>query len=155
MRDTRMTSPTPSEEAVRKAEEIADAYYAKDCERSYGGGRDDLVNGIALSLHEKDLEIERLTEECAHREMETFSAKRALVACKARVEAMREVVFEAGKVAYKFRALREDCHNKLVKGQTLESASENWGAIGFQDIEFGPLLEALSKFDAVERKTDA
>lgn len=55
-----------------------------------------------------------------------------------------KVARAAQPLAKAFVKMREDHHSRLVVGQTLESASANWGSLIQEPLEFGPLLEALA-----------
>ena len=61
---------------------------------------------------------------------------------------MRELLNAAKRVLAQFEFIKAVQYNVLVKGQTLESASENWKTLGNEYIDFQPLMDAVARVEA-------
>ena len=64
-----------------------------------------------------------------------------------RYHRLLEVVAAAQQVGREFIEMQEEQRQKLIIGQTLESASENWNALE-KSVDFAPLLAALAALDS-------
>lgn len=60
------------------------------------------------------------------------------------LEALWRVARAAKTLCDQFEEIRRDQHEKLVQGQTFESASKNWSNLKQAPLEFSDLMLALS-----------
>lgn len=61
------------------------------------------------------------------------------------IVAAPELLEECKAVIAWFESLKRDQHEKLVLGQTLESASRNWERMETPSFDFAPMMKAIAK----------
>ena len=59
------------------------------------------------------------------------------------------VVEAANNLVYQFREMQAEQDDKLIRHQTLASASENWGSLT-KTLDFQPLIDALARLEGYE-----
>lgn len=69
-----------------------------------------------------------------------------------KLEKAEKVIEAAKNLVVWFEAASQDNYEKTVKGQTLESASENWDDVmTMGSADFQPLLDAFKAYDQERR----
>ena len=75
--------------------------------------------------------------------MELVQQRTRIAELEATVGRLRKIEQAAQQLAAEFHAMHEEQREKLIVGQTLESAAENWGTL-YKTMAMQPLLDALT-----------